>query len=93
MWKQSVWTSLIAAKLASLHLKDGGLVALTGAKAALEGTPGIISIHLGFFRHDVYVLIIIKAEKIIFFSLFEIISLRVFFSAIPKKNFHYFSSL
>lgn len=42
MWKQSVWTSLIAAKLASLHLKEGGLVALTGAKAALEGTPGII---------------------------------------------------
>lgn len=42
MWKQSVWTSLIATKLASQHLKEGGLVALTGAKAALEGTPGMI---------------------------------------------------
>lgn len=50
MWKQSVWTSLIAAKLASLHLKEGGLVALTGAKAALEGTPGIISIHFFSLR-------------------------------------------
>lgn len=42
MWKQSVWTSLITAKLASQHLKEGGLVALTGAKAALTETPGII---------------------------------------------------
>lgn len=40
MWKQSVWTSVIAAKLAASHLKEGGLVTLTGAKAALEGTPG-----------------------------------------------------
>lgn len=68
MWKQSVWTSLIAAKLASLHLKEGGLVALTGAKAALEGTPGIISIHLYSLRqHNVYIFIIIK--KRFFFSL------------------------
>lgn len=42
MWKQSVWTSVIAAKLAASHLKEGGLVTLTGAKAALEGTPGMI---------------------------------------------------
>lgn len=40
MWKQSVWTSLIAAKLASNHLIEGGLLVLTGAKAALDATPG-----------------------------------------------------
>lgn len=45
MWKQSVWTSMIAAKLASKHLTSGGLVVLTGAKAALEGTPGNILIY------------------------------------------------
>lgn len=42
MWKQSVWTSVITARLAALHLKEGGLVTMTGAKAALEGTPGMI---------------------------------------------------
>ncbi|XP_035214253.1 dihydropteridine reductase-like [Stegodyphus dumicola] len=42
MWKQSVWTSVISAKLAVKHLKQGGLLTLTGAKAALEGTPGMI---------------------------------------------------
>ncbi|XP_015906841.1 dihydropteridine reductase [Parasteatoda tepidariorum] len=42
MWKQSVWTSVISAKLASEHLKEGGVLTLTGAKAALEGTPGMI---------------------------------------------------
>lgn len=42
MWKQSVWSSVIAAKLASVYLKDGGLLALSGAKAALEGTSGMI---------------------------------------------------
>ncbi|GIY76220.1 hypothetical protein CDAR_401961 [Caerostris darwini] len=42
MWKQSVWTSLISAKLASKFLKTGGLLTLTGAKAALEETPGMI---------------------------------------------------
>lgn len=40
MWKQSVWSSVIAAKIASQHLKEGGFLSLTGAKAALEGTPG-----------------------------------------------------
>ena len=40
MWKQSVWSSVIASQLASSNLKDGGLLVLTGAKAALEGTPG-----------------------------------------------------
>ncbi|CAD5116579.1 DgyrCDS5458 [Dimorphilus gyrociliatus] len=42
MWKQSVWTSIIAAGLASNYLKVGGMLTLTGAKAALESTPGMI---------------------------------------------------
>lgn len=40
MWKQSVWPSVITASLASQYLKDGGLVTLPGAQAALQGTPG-----------------------------------------------------
>ncbi|CAG9817386.1 unnamed protein product [Phaedon cochleariae] len=42
MWTQSVCSSLIAASIAAHHLKDGGIIQLTGAKAALEGTPGMI---------------------------------------------------
>jgi dihydropteridine reductase len=42
MWKQSVWTSIIASHIAAKHLKDGGVLALTGAKPALEGTAGMI---------------------------------------------------
>uniref|UniRef100_A0A1W7RAM1 Dihydropteridine reductase n=1 Tax=Hadrurus spadix TaxID=141984 RepID=A0A1W7RAM1_9SCOR len=42
MWKQSVWTSVLSAELAAKHLKKSGLLSLTGAKAALEGTPGMI---------------------------------------------------
>jgi dihydropteridine reductase len=38
MWKQSVWTSTIAAELASKHLQPNGLLQLTGAAPALEGT-------------------------------------------------------
>lgn len=41
MWRQSVWSSLIASAIAAKHLKEGGLLTLTGAKAALEGTPGL----------------------------------------------------
>ena len=41
MIKQSVWSSVIASKLAAKFLNEGGLLALTGAKAALNGTPGI----------------------------------------------------
>ena len=37
MWKQSVWSSALASSIASKHLKEGGLLTLTGAKAALEG--------------------------------------------------------
>lgn len=42
MLKQSVWPSIIATRLAGLHLEDDGLVVLTGAKPALEGTPTMI---------------------------------------------------
>jgi len=42
MCKQSVWTSVIAASLSAKFLKEGGLCALTGAKAGLEPTPGMI---------------------------------------------------
>lgn len=42
MWRQSVWSSTIASTLAAKYLAPGGILALTGAKAALEGTPGMI---------------------------------------------------
>ncbi|KAA8588626.1 quinoid dihydropteridine reductase a [Etheostoma spectabile] len=42
MWKQSVWTSTISSHLAALHLKPGGLLTLSGAKAALSGTGGMV---------------------------------------------------
>jgi dihydropteridine reductase len=42
MIKQSVWSSVIASKLAAKYLTEGGLLALTGAKAALEPTPGMV---------------------------------------------------
>ncbi|KAJ2617031.1 letm1 and EF-hand domain-containing protein 1, mitochondrial [Coemansia sp. RSA 1365] len=41
--KQSVDTSLIAANIAARHLRQNGLLALTGAIPALEGgTPGMV---------------------------------------------------
>uniref|UniRef100_A0A098LZA5 Dihydropteridine reductase n=1 Tax=Hypsiglena sp. JMG-2014 TaxID=1550645 RepID=A0A098LZA5_9SAUR len=43
MWKQSVWTSTISSHLATKYLKEGGLLTLTGAKAALAATPGMIA--------------------------------------------------
>lgn len=45
MWKQSVWSSVIAANIAAEFLKEGGFLSLTGAKAALEGTPGFLLNH------------------------------------------------
>ncbi|RKP36491.1 quinoid dihydropteridine reductase [Dimargaris cristalligena] len=42
MWKQSVQSSLIAARIASQHLRAGGLLTLTGAQAAQGGTPGML---------------------------------------------------
>jgi hypothetical protein len=40
MWRQSVWSSTIAASIAAQFLKDGGLLSLPGAKPALGPTPG-----------------------------------------------------
>lgn len=42
MLKQSVWPSIISTRLAGLHLSEDGLVVLTGAKPALEGTPNMM---------------------------------------------------
>ncbi|CAF0840021.1 unnamed protein product [Didymodactylos carnosus] len=42
MWKQSMWSSLIVASLASKYLKEDGLLTLPGAAAALEPTAGMI---------------------------------------------------
>lgn len=42
MWRQSVWTSTNSAALAANYLKEGGMLALTGAKPALKGTPDMI---------------------------------------------------
>lgn len=42
MFKQSVWTSVIAAKLAASFLKPNGLLCLTGAVPSLGGTPGMM---------------------------------------------------
>ena len=42
MIKQSVWSSVISATVASQFLKEGGVLTLTGAKPALAATPGMI---------------------------------------------------
>jgi len=42
MWRQSVWSSALAARLASQSLKPGGLLQLTGARPCADGTPGMI---------------------------------------------------
>ena len=42
MWRQSVWSSIISGSLASKFLKENGVLALTGAAAALNGTPSMI---------------------------------------------------
>lgn len=42
MLKQSVWSSVLASSIASKYLKPGGIIVLTGAKAALSPTPGMI---------------------------------------------------
>lgn len=52
MWKQSVWTSTISSHLAALHLKQGGLLTLAGAKAALSGTGGESRICVYRSQHD-----------------------------------------
>ncbi|KAJ2457823.1 hypothetical protein GGI02_006084, partial [Coemansia sp. RSA 2322] len=40
--KQSVNTSLIAARIAARYLRQGGLLSLAGALPALHGTPGMV---------------------------------------------------
>ncbi|CAH8527015.1 unnamed protein product [Heterobilharzia americana] len=42
MWKKCVWSSSIAASLASAYLSTSGLLVLTGADAALRGTPSML---------------------------------------------------
>ena len=42
MWKQSVWSSAITARLAAKYLAPEGLVVLPGAEPAQAGTPGMI---------------------------------------------------
>lgn len=42
MWRQSVWSSAISATISANHLKEGGVLTLTGADPALKGTPGMI---------------------------------------------------
>ncbi|KAH7727080.1 CBN-QDPR-1 protein [Aphelenchoides avenae] len=42
VWKQSVWSSAISARVAAQFLKPNGLLQLTGAAAATDGTPGMI---------------------------------------------------
>lgn len=37
-----MWTLTISSHLATKYLKEGGLLTLAGAKAALDGTPGMI---------------------------------------------------
>lgn len=40
MFKQSIWTSIIATHLATRFLNEDGALVLTGAQAALNATPG-----------------------------------------------------
>ncbi|XP_014667497.1 PREDICTED: dihydropteridine reductase-like [Priapulus caudatus] len=61
MWKQSVWTSVISAHMASKHLKEGGTLVLTGAQAALEGTAGMIG--YGMAKASVHQLVKSLAAK------------------------------
>lgn len=42
MWKQSVWSSLISASIASKYLRPSGVLTLPGAAAALNATPSMI---------------------------------------------------
>jgi len=44
MVRQSVWTSVIASNIGAHHLKEGGMLVLSGAQAALKATAGIIAL-------------------------------------------------
>jgi len=41
MMSQSVLTSVIASNVSAHHLKEGGMLVLSGAVAALKATPGM----------------------------------------------------
>lgn len=61
MIRQSVWSSAIAAKLATTYLKPGGLLQLTGAAAATGPTPSMIG--YGMAKAAVHHLASSLAEK------------------------------
>jgi len=42
VWKQSVWTSTIAVRLAVTHLTENGFLALSGSLPCAEGTPSML---------------------------------------------------
>jgi len=42
MWKMNVQSSIAASHIAAKHLKEGGLLVLTGSSAAMGPTPGMI---------------------------------------------------
>lgn len=39
-----MWTSVIASSVSAHHLKEGGLLVLTGAQAALKATAGMVTL-------------------------------------------------
>lgn len=51
MWRQSVWTSTISAAVAANYLKEGGVLALTGAKPALQGN---ITLYIHYILYTLY---------------------------------------
>lgn len=61
MWKQSVWTSVIASQVGSKFLSPNGLLLLTGALPALGGTPAMIG--YGMAKAAVHQLVKSLAEK------------------------------
>eukprot|EP00123_Amoebidium_parasiticum_P012289 comp21255_c0_seq1/m.28970 comp21255_c0_seq1/g.28970 ORF comp21255_c0_seq1/g.28970 comp21255_c0_seq1/m.28970 type:complete len:234 (-) comp21255_c0_seq1:397-1098(-) len=42
MITQSLWTSIISARLSANHLAENGLLVLTGSQPCLQGTPGML---------------------------------------------------
>eukprot|EP00912_Choanoflagellata_sp_UC4_P001054 UC4_evm3s649 len=48
MYKQSVWSSVIAAQISAKFLANSGILVLTGAQPALEGTAGMIGCEIQY---------------------------------------------
>ena len=61
MWRQSVWSSTIAATIACKYLSEGGVLALCGAKSALDGTPRMMG--YGMAKAAVHQLVKSLGEK------------------------------